>query len=173
MVTKLPGHILETEAISLDTKMKIYKCAVGSLFTYGSEAWDLSSSCLAKLNGANAANLHRFTGKTRVEESRSATCTYNLCDDVRRRRLVWLGHILRMDNKRLVYKAARVQHESGSGGNLFLDAPTHKSFDELVKLACVRKYWKAYVKGYCFSAAPKRTRKTARIKALTRKRHTF
>ena len=62
--------------------MKIYKSAVGSLFTYGSEAWNLSEQCLRTLNGANAGCLHRFTGKTRIEEAREATCTYSLCKDI-------------------------------------------------------------------------------------------
>ena len=76
------------------TKMKIYKCAVGALFTYGSEAWNLSTKQLRTLNGANAACLYKFTGKNRVQEARERT--HSLCTDVRRRRLIWLGYILRM-----------------------------------------------------------------------------
>ena len=89
--------VFGADNVSMVTKMKIYKCAVGSLFTYGSEAWCLSDKCLRKLNGANAACLSRFTGKSRVEESRPATCSYSLCTDIRRRRVIWLGHILRME----------------------------------------------------------------------------
>ena len=69
--------VLGAENIKMATKMIIYKSAVGSLFTYGSEAWCLSEKCLRSLNGANAGCLHRYTGKTRVEESREVTCTYS------------------------------------------------------------------------------------------------
>ena len=131
----------------MKTKMKIYKSAVGSLFTYGSEAWCLSETNLRSLNGANAGCLHRFSGKTRVEEAREASSTYSLCKDIRSRRLSWLGHILRMkDNqdgtRRLVKIAANVQFEMGGGGNLLMDAPKMQHFDDLVALAEDRKEWK-------------------------------
>ena len=47
--------ILNANNIKMATKMKIYRCAVGSLFTYGNEAWSLSEQNLRKLNGANAS----------------------------------------------------------------------------------------------------------------------
>ena len=138
-------QVFSSPSIDLATKMKIYKCAVGSLFTYGNEAWDLNDQCLRTLNGANAGCLHRFTGKSRVEESRPATTTYSLCGDIRRRRLVWLGHILRMDHSRLVFKAAVVQHRSNRTGNLFMDAPAHRDLKELLAMAKCRKFWKKVV----------------------------
>ena len=113
--------------------------------------WCLSEKCLHSLNGANAGCLHRFTDKTRAEESRETTCTYySLCKDIRRRRLAWLGHIiLRMQDSeggasRLVKIAVKVQHEMGSGGNLLMDAPGHQHFEELEQLASDRRTWKAH-----------------------------
>ena len=73
-------------------------------------AWRLSDKNMRALNGANAGCLKRFSGKTRVEEAREATCTYSLCADIRRRRLSWLGNILRMGDDRLLKVAARVQY---------------------------------------------------------------
>jgi len=61
--------------------------------------------------------------------------------------MVWLGHILRMDSDRLVRKAVRVQYDMGrKGGNLFLDAPTNHTFDQLVLLAKERDEWSGLVK---------------------------
>ena len=143
--------ILGAENIPLQTKVMIYKSAVGSLFTYGSEAWNLSEKNMRKLNGANAGCLQRFTGKSRVEESREASCTYSLCKDIRKRRKSWLGHILRMKKykdeggtevERLVKTAVRVQHEMGGGGSLLKDAPTHLDFAGLEALAGDRTAWK-------------------------------
>ena len=148
-------QVLSSPSINLATKLKIYKCAVGSLFTYGNEAWELSEQCLRSLNGSNAGCLHRFTGKTRIEESRPTTTTYSLCGDIRRRRLVWLGHILRMDKSRLVFKAAIVQHRSKRAGNLFMDAPAHRDLKELLAMAKCRKFWKKVVDKTNFKASPK------------------
>ena len=103
------------------------------------------------LNGASAGCLQRFTGKSRVEEAREATCSYNLCKDIRRRRLSWLGHILRSEKiknekgeeeDRLIKIAVRVQQELGGGGSLLMDAPTGHSFEELVAMANDRATWK-------------------------------
>ena len=55
-------HIMQSKSVPLHTKLKIYKCAVGSLFTYGSKSWCLNDQCMRKLNDANAVCLLRFTG---------------------------------------------------------------------------------------------------------------
>ena len=141
------------------------------MFTYGSEAWALSEKTLRKLNGANASCLARFSGKSKVEESRPATCTYSLTRDIRKRRLTWLGHILRMDDHRLVKKAALQQFLAGRTGNLFMDAPKSKTFEQLIELASNRKPWKQLVQ-IQFSNPPTstnnntvtRTRSSTRIK---------
>ena len=146
--------VLGAENIKLRTKMQIYKSAVGSLFTYGSEAWNLSEKNLRALNGANAGCLQRFTGRTRVEEAREISCTYSLCKDIRRRRMSWLGHILRMkkyknengeDVDRLVKIAVKVQHEMGGGGSLLMDAPAQVDFEDLEALAENRIAWKQQI----------------------------
>ena len=146
------GHlrfVLGSKNIKMSTKLKTYRCAVGSLFTYGNEAWRLNEANLRKLNGTNASCLHRFTGKTRIEESRPATCTYSLCNDIRRRRMTWLGHILRMqkdrNEERLVKLAAKVQFEMGGVGDLFMDAPVTQTFEEVEELTQNRAAWKRLV----------------------------
>jgi len=163
--------ILGAENIKMKTKMKIYKSAVGSLFTYGSEAWQLSEKCLRTLNGANASCLHRFSGKTRIEEAREATCTYSLCKDIRRRRLAWLGHILRMkDSKegepRLVKIAVKVQHEMDGGGNILMDAPTHRTFADLEREASNRQAWKSHSERKFGRSGRKNSKKRRKVRAL-------
>ena len=64
---------------------------------------------MRKLNGVNVGYLSRFTGKTCVEKSRAILCTYSLVNDIRKRRMVWFGHLLRMDENRLVKIAVREQ----------------------------------------------------------------
>ena len=72
--------------VSFKLKIKIYKTAVCSLLTYGCEAWDLNVQTLAKINGANARLLSRFTGKDAHEEASAATRTFDLVHAVRLRR---------------------------------------------------------------------------------------
>ena len=71
-----------------------------------------------------------------------------MVDDIRKRRLIWLGHILRMEEGRLVRVAARVQREQGREGNLFSDTQEHLNFDDLVTLAKDREEWKDLVSNW-------------------------
>ena len=159
--------VLGANNIKMSTKLKIYRCAVGSLFTYGNEAWCLHDANMRKLNGANASCLQRFTGKSRADESRRATCTYSLCDDIRRRRMTWLGHILRMQKEqgeeRLVKLAVRVQYEMDAKGDLFMDAPATNTFEEVEALAQDRTVWRRLVDGK-FGPKPRRKQRQKRTR---------
>ena len=79
--------------IGLGLKMKLYKTAVRSLFTYGSEVWYLDQETIAMINGANARLLSRFTGKDAHVEVSVRTRMYDLVGAIRKRRLKWIGHI--------------------------------------------------------------------------------
>ena len=72
--------------ISLALKMKIYKTAVCSLITYGSEAWTLDEKTTTLINGANARCLSRFTGKDCHAEASDRTRSYDLVAAVKSRR---------------------------------------------------------------------------------------
>ena len=54
------------------------------------------------INGANAAMLSHITGNTIRHEATAATTTFQILRWIRARRLQWLGHILRMDEDRLI-----------------------------------------------------------------------
>ena len=115
-------HIFNS-AVSFKLKLKIYKTAICSLLTYGCEAWDLDVYTLAKINGVNTRLLSRFTGKDAHSEASRSTRTYDLTQAIRKRRFVWLGHLLRMDDARLVKLATITQFARGSKGGLFMDLP--------------------------------------------------
>ena len=70
-------HVFNSH-IKFGLKMKVYKTAVCSLLTYGSEAWHLDDKVTAMLNGANARLLSRFTGKDAHAEASARTRTYDL-----------------------------------------------------------------------------------------------
>ena len=82
-------HVFNDKNLDLKTKLRLYKAAIVSLFTYGCEAWTLAPRTMRQLNGANARLLSRFTGKSCREEARDPS--FNLVRSVRGRRLCWLG----------------------------------------------------------------------------------
>ena len=141
-------HIFGSPKISVAVKLKLYNAAVGSLFTYGCEGWTLTPKMLRRLNGANSKLLAHFTGNDIITEARSATTSYNLNFEIRKRRLCWLGHILRMSPGRLVRRAVVEQFASGGGGNIFMDAPHGMGLRGLTKLAFEddKKEWRNMVR---------------------------
>ena len=104
--------------------------------TYGSEAWTLTPEACRRLNGANSRMLSIITGKSQHEEASESTRTVDLVRWIRVRRLQWLGHILRMNDSRLIKKA--VQHlfeEPTQVGDFLMDASQASSWDELCERA--------------------------------------
>lgn len=121
--------------ISLELKLRLYKSAICSLFTYRSEVWTLDESTQAAINGANARCLNRMTGRGTHTEANSRTRTYDLVGSIRKRRYKWLGHILRLKECRLVKHAVVVQFKNGDKGNIFMDTPSHLALCDLELLA--------------------------------------
>ena len=136
-----------SSGISFKLKMRLYKSAICSLFTYGSEAWHLDEKTAAILNGANARCLSRITGRSIHEEASTRTRSYDLVGSIRKRRMKWLGHILRGENKRLVKLAVKVQKEVPREGDIFSDTPKHLTFDEIEALAQDRTRWRSLQPG--------------------------
>ena len=125
-----------------DLKLKIYKTAICSLLTYGCEAWTLSEKTLAMINGANARCLSRFTGQDAHAEASARTRTFDLVGAIRKRRFVYLGHILRMKGERLVKHAVERQFAHQQPGNMFHDIPSHYTLPQICQMAANRKLWK-------------------------------
>ena len=131
-----------SSTLPLSVKMKVYRASICSLFTYGSEAWNLDERTRAALNGANARCLSRITGRSIHEEASTRSRTFDLVAAIRRTRARWLGHILRMGPKRMLFRSAIRQHEMGQEGNLFMDVPHHLSITQTIALAQDRNEWK-------------------------------
>ena len=142
-------HIFNSKGLPIQLKLKIYKVAVAPILTYGSEAWRIDEKTKARINGTNARYLRRITGKTAKEEASSKSRSYDLVEAVRRRRYIWLGHILRMppSENRLVQLAVKIQYERSLPGNIFMDALPSTDFDHLRRLASDRETWRAKAPG--------------------------
>ena len=70
--------VFSSENIPLALKLQIYKTAVCSLLTFGSEAWRLDEKTIAKINGCNARCLSHITHKSAHEEASAKTRTFDL-----------------------------------------------------------------------------------------------
>ena len=112
------------------------------MMTYGSEAWYLDDEVWRKINGVNSRMVSVMTGNTQKQESTEETCTFNLVRAIRARRLQWLGHILRLDEDRLLLKAVQHMYAHRSEGDLLMDAPKTANWLELRQWTQDRKKWR-------------------------------
>ena len=131
--------------LPLSVKLRIYKAAVCSTLTHACEAWTLTAAVRKKVNGFNSRCLHVITGEPyRDTATRPA---YDLLLAIRRRRLRFLGHVLRMDQSRLVRRTLTAYVHGGHGapdGSL-LDDCQQKSMDRLAEMAHDRRRWERFV----------------------------
>ena len=134
-----------TKKLPIELKFRLYKAAVCSILTYGCETWRLTPPVMRQINGANSRMLSRLTGKSIPQEARATSCSFNLVSAIRRRRLKWLGDILRAGPERITYQAVCEQHNMDLPGNLTMDAPPHSTIEELVAKARDRGLWKKLV----------------------------
>ena len=121
--------------LPIQLKLRLYKSAVCSILTYGSEAWRLDERACKAINAANAKMLAFITGKSIAEEAMVATTTFNLLMWIRCRRLQWCGHILRMHDERLVKRALHHIYQNRQLGDLLMDVPAGSSWAELQEMA--------------------------------------
>ena len=139
-------HLWSSKALHLRLRLRLYIASVCSIMTYGSEAWNLTKEVKKKLNGANSQMLSAITGKSYREEAVEATCSFNLLRAIRARRLQWLGHILRLDEDRLLQRAVHHVYNNRCDGDILSDAPRTESWAELKMWAADREKWRTRVR---------------------------
>ena len=138
-------HVWSSTTIPLKLKLHIYQTGVCSRLVYGSEGWILDAKTCAMLNGSNSRMISHITKKTVREEASRRTRSFDIMMWIRARRLQWIGHILRMDDKRLVKKTVKYIYDNRSEGDLLMDTPVRLSWKELEKLAKNRDMWRSRV----------------------------
>ena len=143
--------MFDSPHLSNHLKIRLYIAAVISLMTYGCESWLLDQQCMKALNGANSKMLARITGETVQSQARSATARFDVVKNVRKRRLIWLGKLLRQSQQdRLIHDALKAQYAelaSGIKGTLWMDTPPHDHLDELTMMATQKTYWNSLAEG--------------------------
>ena len=117
------------------------------MLTYGSEAWTLDDAACKIINGANAAMVShiRATQRSIQEEATDGTKTFDLLRWIRAHRLRWVGHILRMSETRLIKQALHTIFDNHKDGDILMDIPRVKDWQDLQALAAHRQSWRARV----------------------------
>ena len=72
----------------------------------------LTPKTIRQLNGANSRLMTHISGKTIREEARANSTSYDLVLSIRKRRLCWLRHMLRLG---LIRRAIVEQLKEGEG----------------------------------------------------------
>ena len=138
-------HLWKDMRLSLSMKLRLYLACVCSTFTHACEAWNMTDSVMRRINGFNSRCLHVITG-----ESYRDTATKPVIDlllQIRRRRMRYLGHVLRMHEDRLVRKTLMAYIDGGRhipDGSLLMDCQ-NELLDATIACAMDRKKWNARV----------------------------
>ena len=129
--------------LPLSLKLRLYRLAVCSTLTHGCEAWELTLKVRRMLNGFNSRCLNRITGKWYRDTAKNPD--FDLVLAIRKRRLRYLGHILRMSADRLVRRTfiAYVSAPGGPPDGSLLDDCRIKVIRQLADLAQDRCKWRA------------------------------
>ena len=139
------SHLWADHRLSRTTKLRLYRVCVCSSLTHCCEAWTLNRAVTRTINGFNSRCLHVLTGEHYRETAIAPA--YDLVLAVRRRRLRYLGHVLRMPAERMVRRALlalvsySVMYPTGS---LFSDCQG-VALSQLVAMASSRSMWRARV----------------------------
>ena len=131
--------------LPLSMKLRLYRTAVCSTLNHACEAWDFTEEVRRYINGFNSRCLHVITKRSYRETAMSPE--YDLVLAIRKRRLRFLGHILRMNKDRLLRRTlvAYVCTDTGPPPGSLLDDCCSKDIEELAILATDKRRWNDFI----------------------------
>ena len=98
------AHLLTTKKLKISTKIRIVKCYVYSIFTYGCESWTLSKVLEDKINAmemwcmrrlGNVKWSDRVTNESVLEKLHTKR---QLLNSIQKRKMKYFGHVKRRGN---------------------------------------------------------------------------
>ena len=138
-------HMWNDHRLPTSMKLRLYKTAVCSTFTHSCKAWDMAQRVTRSINGFNSRYLQLIMKKS--YRNTATAPDFNLVLAIRRRRLRFLGHVLRMDNSRLLKQSLTAYVRGGTApptGSLMMDCE-NVPLDELKLAAEDRTAWRRRV----------------------------
>ena len=138
------SHLWGDHRLTNNMKIRLYISAVCSTLNHGCEAWTFSPSVKKMLNGFNSRCLSFITGEQRKETATNPD--FDLVAAVVRRRLRFAGHILRMDENRLLRRTFIAHMNSlKCRDQSILYGCEEMSLAEITDLAQDRSAWSHFV----------------------------
>ena len=125
-------NIFKRHDIGIDTKVRLLNSCVVPVMTYGAESWTMTKEMERKVDAQQIRWLRRIMGinyrdhKTN-EEVRERTKQVELSNQIRNMRMKWLGHLTRMDNKRITKRI----HKWKPKGKRAIGRPRKRWMDNL------------------------------------------
>jgi len=92
--------------VTMDTKMKVFNASVVTVLLYGSEAWNADLFDISRMRACymrclrGIAHMHQVF-RIPSEKVLEKTFQPSLEEHMRRRRMRWIGHVMRMDESRM------------------------------------------------------------------------
>ena len=124
------SHIWSYKSLYLWLRLRLYVSSVCSVLTDGSEAWNITE-VWRKINDVNSVMLSVITGNTPRQQAVTTSCSFNLVHAIRARRLQWIGHILCLDEDRILYLAVKDVYEHRCEGDIMMDVSKTDSWWEM------------------------------------------
>ena len=118
------AKILKSKRLKLATKLKIVKCYISSIFTYGCEAWTLSKVLETKIEVFEMwclRELGNVMWKDKVTNESVLTklkTKRQLLSDIQKRKLKYFGHIKRKNNILTTVLEGKLEGKRPRGGLL-------------------------------------------------------
>ena len=106
------SHLWSDHRLSRATKLRLYRTSVCSTLTHSCEAWTLTRTVVRMINDFNSRCLHAITGED--YRTTAAMPVYNLVLSVRKRRLRYLGHVLRLPAESIVRRSLLALGKGGA-----------------------------------------------------------
>ena len=109
LATTALNTIWASKDISQETKLRVYRSLVLSILLYNSEAWTLKESDKRRLLVFEMSVLRRILGVSRRDRRRNEDIrlflglSRNVAEEVQRCRLMYFGHVCRMEAVRFPY----------------------------------------------------------------------
>ena len=102
---RLQDKIVKRHDIKLKTKLRIFNTCVIPVLTYGSESWSITKTMENKLNATENMWLRRllrikYTKHVTNEEIRKKTRQTMISIRIKKIRMKWAGHVIRMEQDR-------------------------------------------------------------------------
>ncbi len=166
------SDIFTSKHLSIKTKMKQFQTYISTIFLYNSELWALTPTDEKKIDSFHRRLLRQAINKKWPKKQHTNEELYSITGEkpwsinIKRRRLKWVGHLLRLDEKtpaRVALDKFVEPHTNKVGrpkttwlatvrrdlSNLELPPENRALIDKLCELASDRKRWRVVVDREC------------------------